>query len=67
MQGTIISVNVTEGQQVAQGETVAVLEAMKMEQPVIAHRAGTVTGVQVGVGDSVTAGQVVCSITPDAS
>ena len=66
MQGTIISVCVIEGQQVAQGDTIAVLEAMKMEQPVTAHRAGTVTGLQVAAGDSVTAGQVVCSISAEA-
>ena len=44
MQGTIVKLAVEEGQQVAAGELVVVLEAMKMEQPINAHKAGTITG-----------------------
>ncbi len=56
MQGTIVKVAVEEGQQVEAGELVVVLEAMKMENPVTAHKAGTVTGLSVEVGAAVTQG-----------
>ena len=46
MQGTIVKVVVEEGQEVAEGDTIVVLEAMKMEQPLKAHKAGTVTGLR---------------------
>jgi acetyl-CoA/propionyl-CoA carboxylase biotin carboxyl carrier protein len=62
MQGTIVKVAVEEGQQVAEGDLVVVLEAMKMEQPLNAHKAGTVTGLSAQVGATVTAGAVLCSI-----
>jgi acetyl-CoA/propionyl-CoA carboxylase biotin carboxyl carrier protein len=62
MQGTIVKVLVEDGQQVAEGETIVVLEAMKMEQPLPAHKAGTVRGLAAEVGASVTSGAVVCKI-----
>jgi len=62
MQGTIVKVAVEEGAQVAEGDLVVVLEAMKMEQPLVAHRAGTVTGLAAGVGSSVSAGTAICEI-----
>ncbi len=62
MQGTIVKVVVEEGQEVAEGDTVVVLEAMKMEQPLKAHKAGTVTGLQAEVGATVTSGAVVCEL-----
>ncbi|EST23602.1 biotin carboxyl carrier protein [Streptomycetaceae bacterium MP113-05] len=62
MQGTIVKVAVEEGQQVAEGELVVVLEAMKMEQPLNAHRAGTVKGLAAEVGGSLSAGTVICEI-----
>jgi acetyl-CoA/propionyl-CoA carboxylase biotin carboxyl carrier protein len=62
MQGTIAKVAVEDGAEVAEGELVAVLEAMKMENPVNAHKAGTITGLTVNVGDSVTQGTVLCEI-----
>ncbi|MGN6576822.1 MAG: acetyl/propionyl/methylcrotonyl-CoA carboxylase subunit alpha [Nocardioides sp.] len=62
MQGTIVKVAVEEGQQVAEGDVVVVLEAMKMEQPLKAHKAGTVTGLQAEVGASVTSGAVLCEL-----
>jgi acetyl-CoA/propionyl-CoA carboxylase, biotin carboxylase, biotin carboxyl carrier protein len=62
MQGTIVKVAVEDGQQVAEGDVIVVLEAMKMEQPLKAHKAGTVTGLSASVGDSVTSGAVVCEI-----
>jgi acetyl-CoA/propionyl-CoA carboxylase, biotin carboxylase, biotin carboxyl carrier protein len=62
MQGTIVKVAVAEGDQVAEGDLVVVLEAMKMEQPLNAHRAGTVKGLAAEVGASITAGAVICEI-----
>ncbi len=62
MQGTIVKVVVEEGQEVAEGDTVVVLEAMKMEQPLKAHKAGTVTGLQAEVGATVTSGAVICEL-----
>ncbi|MER7012494.1 acetyl/propionyl/methylcrotonyl-CoA carboxylase subunit alpha [Saccharopolyspora sp. NPDC000359] len=62
MQGTIVKVAVTDGQQVEAGEQIAVLEAMKMENPVTAHKAGTVTGLSAQPGDSVSQGTTLCEI-----
>ena len=62
MQGTIVKVVAEDGQQVAVGDPVVVLEAMKMEQPLTAHRAGTVTGLTAEVGATVTPGAVICEI-----
>jgi acetyl-CoA/propionyl-CoA carboxylase biotin carboxyl carrier protein len=62
MQGTIVKVAVTDGQQVAAGDLVVVLEAMKMENPVTAHKAGTVTGLAVAPGDAVTQGSVLLEV-----
>ena len=61
MQGTVVKVAATEGDSVAEGDLVVVLEAMKMENPVLAHRGGTVAGV-VTLGSAVSAGQVLCEI-----
>jgi acetyl-CoA/propionyl-CoA carboxylase biotin carboxyl carrier protein len=62
MQGTIVKIAVTEGQDVAEGDMIVVLEAMKMEQPLKAHKAGTVTGLAAEVGATVTQGEVLCEI-----
>jgi acetyl-CoA/propionyl-CoA carboxylase biotin carboxyl carrier protein len=62
MQGTIVKVAVEEGQELAEGDVVVVLEAMKMEQPLKAHKAGTVTGLTAEVGASVTSGAVICEL-----
>ncbi|GAB3909840.1 hypothetical protein GCM10029964_112270 [Kibdelosporangium lantanae] len=62
MQGTIVKIAVEDGQQVAAGDLVVVLEAMKMENPVNAHKAGTVTGLAVTSGETVTQGSVLCEI-----
>jgi acetyl-CoA/propionyl-CoA carboxylase biotin carboxyl carrier protein len=62
MQGTIIKIAVTEGQHVSAGEVIVVLEAMKMEQPLTAHKDGTVTGLSVEVGQTVTAGAAICQL-----
>jgi len=62
MQGTVVKVVVEDGQAVAEGDTIVVIEAMKMEQPLKAHKAGTVTSLAAEVGATVTNGQVVCDI-----
>ncbi|HZC27646.1 MAG TPA: biotin carboxylase N-terminal domain-containing protein [Actinopolymorphaceae bacterium] len=62
MQGTLVKVAVEEGQTVAAGDLVVVLEAMKMEQPVNAHKAGKIAGLTAQVGSTVTAGAVLCEI-----
>jgi acetyl-CoA/propionyl-CoA carboxylase biotin carboxyl carrier protein len=62
MQGTIIKVAVEEGQEIAEGAVIVVLEAMKMEQPLKAHKDGTVTGLQAEVGVTVTNGAVICEL-----
>jgi acetyl-CoA/propionyl-CoA carboxylase biotin carboxyl carrier protein len=62
MQGTIIKIAATNGQQVSAGDVVVVLEAMKMEQPLTAHKDGTLNGLSVEVGQTVTAGAVIGQI-----
>ena len=62
MQGTIVKVAVEEGATVAEGDVIVVLEAMKMEQPIKAHKAGTVTGLKAEVGTGVTNGESICEI-----
>ncbi|HEY7049031.1 MAG TPA: acetyl/propionyl/methylcrotonyl-CoA carboxylase subunit alpha [Jatrophihabitantaceae bacterium] len=62
MQGTIVKVAVSEGDVVAAGDLVVVLEAMKMEQPLNAHKAGTITGLNAEVGAVVTSGAAICDI-----
>ncbi|GIF06399.1 acetyl/propionyl/methylcrotonyl-CoA carboxylase subunit alpha [Actinoplanes siamensis] len=62
MQGTIVKVAVQDGDQVNEGDVIVVVEAMKMEQPLPAHKAGTVSGLSLEVGATVTAGAVICTI-----
>ncbi|WP_066286197.1 acetyl/propionyl/methylcrotonyl-CoA carboxylase subunit alpha [Arthrobacter sp. B6] len=62
MQGTIVKVAVSNGDVVAEGDLVVVLEAMKMEQPLTAHRSGTITGLIAAAGETVSAGAVIATI-----
>ncbi|MGW2150331.1 ATP-binding protein, partial [Nonomuraea bangladeshensis] len=62
MQGTIVKVVAADGDTVAEGDTIVVLEAMKMEQPLTAHKSGTVTGLAAAIGQTVTSGAVICEI-----
>ncbi len=62
MQGTIVKIAVEEGQTVEAGDLVVVLEAMKMEQPINAHKGGTITGLSAIVGETVTNGALIAEI-----
>jgi acetyl-CoA/propionyl-CoA carboxylase biotin carboxyl carrier protein len=62
MQGTIVKISANEGDTVEAGQPIVVLEAMKMEQPLTAHKAGTVTNLKAEVGAVVTSGAVICEI-----
>jgi acetyl-CoA/propionyl-CoA carboxylase biotin carboxyl carrier protein len=67
MQGTVLAVSVAEGDSVAAGQVVCIVEAMKMENEVTAPWAGTVTEVSVSAGAPVTTGQAICVIVPLAA
>jgi len=62
MQGTVVKVAVAQGQSVEKGDLVIVLEAMKMEQPLMAHRSGVIANLTAVIGESVTSGTVLCDI-----
>ncbi len=63
MQSTVVKMAVAEGQHVEEGELVVVLEAMKMEQPLTAHRSGTISSIGVQVGTTISAGTRILDIT----
>ena len=62
MQGTVVKIVKANGDRVEAGDLIVVLEAMKMEQPLIAHKAGTVAKLQIGVGQTVSSGETLCVI-----
>ncbi|HUC25483.1 MAG TPA: biotin carboxylase N-terminal domain-containing protein [Streptosporangiaceae bacterium] len=62
MQGTIVKIVAADGEHVDAGDTIVVLEAMKMEQPLTAHKAGTVSGLSITVGQTVPAGAIICQL-----
>jgi acetyl-CoA/propionyl-CoA carboxylase biotin carboxyl carrier protein len=62
MQGTIVKVAVADGDTVAAGDLIVVLEAMKMEQPLVAHQSGVVSGLVAAAGQVISGGDVVCEI-----
>jgi acetyl-CoA/propionyl-CoA carboxylase biotin carboxyl carrier protein len=62
MQGTILGVRVAEGDEVAAGDVVCIVEAMKMENEIAAHRPGIVSELSVAAGQPVTLGQVICIV-----
>ena len=62
MQGTVVKIAVSEGQTVEAGELIVVVEAMKMEQPLTAHKAGVVTALNATVGATLATGDVICEI-----
>ena len=63
MQGTVIKVAIEDGQTVKAGDLILVLEAMKMEQPVNAHKDGTITHLAASPGATLTSGAPICDIT----
>jgi acetyl-CoA/propionyl-CoA carboxylase biotin carboxyl carrier protein len=65
MQGTVLAVEVSEGDEVEAGQVICIVEAMKMENEVHAHRAGRVTELSVAPGQPVTTGQVICVVTTE--
>ena len=65
MQGTVLKVDVADGVAVEAGTVICVVEAMKMENEIAAHRAGTVADVSVAPGDAVASGQVICRVLAD--
>ncbi len=62
MQGTVLKVEVAEGEEIEAGKVVCIVEAMKMENEIVAHRPGRVSGLSVAVGDAVASGQVICLV-----
>nr|WP_243697291.1 biotin carboxylase N-terminal domain-containing protein [Aeromicrobium phragmitis] len=62
MQGTVVKLVVEDGQEVAEGDLILVIEAMKMEQPINAHKSGTVGSLAAEVGATLGAGAVICEI-----
>ena len=62
MQGTVVKVAVAQGQKVEKGDLVIVLEAMKMEQPLMAHRSGVISNLSAVIGETVASGTVLCDI-----
>jgi acetyl-CoA/propionyl-CoA carboxylase biotin carboxyl carrier protein len=66
MQGTVLAVEVAEGDAVEGGQVICVVEAMKMENEIAAPRAGVVSELSVEAGQSISAGQVICLVTQDS-
>jgi acetyl-CoA/propionyl-CoA/long-chain acyl-CoA carboxylase, biotin carboxylase, biotin carboxyl carrier protein len=66
MQGTVLSVEVADGDEVEPGQVVCVVEAMKMENEITAPRGGTVSNLSVAVGEPVTSGQIICVLSQEA-
>ena len=62
MQGTVVKIAVSEGDRVEVGDLVIVLEAMKMEQPLIAHKAGVISNLSAAIGATVSSGTALCDI-----
>jgi acetyl-CoA/propionyl-CoA carboxylase biotin carboxyl carrier protein len=65
MQGTVLAVEVAEGDAVTAGQVVCIVEAMKMENEITAHRQGVVTALSVKAGEAVKTGQVICVVSQE--
>jgi acetyl-CoA/propionyl-CoA carboxylase biotin carboxyl carrier protein len=66
MQGTVLAVQVADGDEVRAGQVICVVEAMKMENEITAHREGVVAELSVAPGEPVQTGQVICVVVQDA-
>ena len=62
MQGTVVKIAVEEGQNVEAGDLIIVLEAMKMEQPLNAHKSGVIKNLKATIGETVASGTILCDI-----
>ena len=62
MQGTVLSVKVAEGEEIAAGQLICVVEAMKMENEIVSHRSGIVSGLSVAPGQQVAQGELICVV-----
>lgn len=65
MQATVVKIAVEPGEKVVAGDLICVLEAMKMEQPLQAHRDGVIDAVHSNIGDTVTSGQLLVTFQPE--
>ena len=65
MQGTVLAVEVAEGDEVRAGQVICIVEAMKMENEITSHRQGLVTALSVAAGEPVKIGQVICVVAPE--
>ena len=66
MQGTVLTVEVAEGDEVTTGQLLCVVEAMKMENEIVAPRVGTVRDLSVAPGAAIASGQLLCRVVSDA-
>ena len=62
MQGTVVKIAVEEGASVSVGDLIIVLEAMKMEQPLMAHKSGVISNLTAIIGATVSSGTILCEI-----
>jgi acetyl-CoA/propionyl-CoA carboxylase biotin carboxyl carrier protein len=65
MQGTVLAVEVAEGDEVRAGQVICIVEAMKMENEIRAHRRGTIVELSVAAGEPVATGQIICVVTQE--
>ena len=62
MQGTVLAVEVEEGEEITEGQVICIVEAMKMENEIAAHRPGVVGALSIAPGEPVKTGQVICLV-----